>query len=644
MIALRTRWVALRGTDAGVIAVWVAIMAPVLFGVCAFGVDIARWYVEGARAQKAADAAALAGVVYMPQDFTQAESTAVSFVGRNGFALGPRVIADVEPGDRPSQLKVTVTSTVDNTFGRIFGLPTQTISRSGTADYTGPAPLGSPCNTFGNEPSGSLLQGPTSALPGDTYSNCSRFPQYWATAVGPNVAKTQGDRFNARFCGATESGCESGSPPRNCSFVNHTSVAGLSEECVEDSGELGTVYQVKVFNPSTVSSVDLQIYDAAYVDTGSSCGGIPDVTSNNINGYVNDGRNRYANDSNPFGSLPSFCTGDNDNRSNSGDILSFSASGSRNNTDAEEIPTVTSFGLLKPTDTYNPFDSGANAVSGRVPTCSQQYPGFRQVARSGGGRQWQANAGASGPSGTTIQQLSSQNTLTRYFHQWTSLCTFNPSLYVSPGTTEAVFYLRVRTNVPWGSASGVFTQSGDNTSVDGNGSNRFALRAVAANGLNVAVSAFERQPIFANTTNANTTFTLVRVTPGSAGQNLIFSFYDIGDATGGSGATLQILRPTDATGSNLNNCRAGTGGKLPNNQPLPNCQINGIANTGNNSTTWNGKYQQMVVPIPSNYSCDFASEGGCWFRVRVQFNGTSSVTDQTTWTAFLDGDPVRLVR
>ena len=50
----------------------------------------------------------------------------------------------------------------------------------------------------------------------------------------------------------------------------------------------------------------------------------------------------------------------------------------------------------------------------------------------------------------------------------------------------------------------------------------------------------------------------------------------------------------------------------------------------------------ISVPIPPDYGCNFDSPGGCWFRVQVGF-GTGSVTDATTWTASIAGDPVRLV-
>ena len=58
---------------------------------------------------------------------------------------------------------------------------------------------------------------------------------------------------------------------------------------------------------------------------------------------------------------------------------------------------------------------------------------------------------------------------------------------------------------------------------------------------------------------------------------------------------------------------------------------------------WNGQAETMVVPIPANYTCDYNSPGGCWFKVNFNFPG-GQVTDQTTWTAQVTGDPVRLVQ
>ena len=44
----------------------------------------------------------------------------------------------VAQGSKPSQLDVTVSSTIDNVFGAAFGKDTTTITRHAIADYTGP--------------------------------------------------------------------------------------------------------------------------------------------------------------------------------------------------------------------------------------------------------------------------------------------------------------------------------------------------------------------------------------------------------------------------------------------------------------------------------------------------------------------------
>ena len=59
--------------------------STVFLGMAALGVDTARWYVEIERVQKAADAAALAGVTYMPNDLTSAPRPRSTSATRNGY-------------------------------------------------------------------------------------------------------------------------------------------------------------------------------------------------------------------------------------------------------------------------------------------------------------------------------------------------------------------------------------------------------------------------------------------------------------------------------------------------------------------------------------------------------------------------------
>jgi hypothetical protein len=127
-----------------------------------------------------------------------------------------------------------------------------------------------------------------------------------------------------------------------------------------------------------------------------------------------------------------------------------------------------------------------------------------------------------------------------------------------------------------------------------------------------------------------------------------------GSACTNTPGTVTILPPTEATGdftgsgttANNPRCRAegnvvGVSEASP--SLLTNCQLTGVLNGA--TPNWNGKTQRVRVPIPLNYGCAVADPLGCWFRLRVCFPDTRmQVTDQTTWTATLDGDPVRLVK
>ena len=109
---------------------------------------------------------------------------------------------------------------------------------------------------------------------------------------------------------------------------------------------------------------------------------------------------------------PTFCTGDGDNSG-----LRFSdrilPSGFPKSF-AGEVPTITSFGVIKPTKTFNPFDEAANESANRVAGCYRQFPGY---SKNGSGT-WTPSTGADAVQGATaLAQLSADNPLTRVFHQ-----------------------------------------------------------------------------------------------------------------------------------------------------------------------------------------------------------------------------------
>ncbi len=595
--------------ERGYVAVITAVfMSALCFGLAAISVDVARWYAEMQRVQNAADAAALAGVTWMPQDLTTATSTARDVSARNGYTNGGAVSVNAARGTRPSELKVTVASTIPNLFGKFFGQGQITITRSAVADYTGPQPMGSPCNTYGNEPPGygSGDAGPPGSVlsvpPGAT---CPRTPDFWFTIHGPEVYKTQGDQYMPRVCGGAESGC-----------------AGTTND---EARPEGYFMMVRVLPASVGTPLTVQLYDPAYVQTQSNCSAAPTPTGDSLATITNpwtdsvDAQRRYARHYNPVvvsGQTVRYCTGDDRN------------SGNRR---GSETATVTSFALRAPSPDLNP------STAAPIPGCTRQWPGYATVT-------------VGNLTGTDPSYLPN---LARVFHQWVPLCTFTPSV-------AGDYYLQVRTNVALGGSlnstcgtgaspgacsgsyapadvttSPVTQQTGDNASVLGNGSNRFSVRVTGAPAASVSVSAYGRMPMFANSDQSTTLFNLIRVLPGARGKSIIFNFFDVGDAAAGSGATVSVLRPTEATGDNLSNCRAS--GFLT--ATLANCSISGIRS----SSGWNGQSESIIVPVPNNYSCNYSSPGGCWFRVQVAFPAGSAVTDATTWTATISGDPVRLI-
>jgi Flp pilus assembly protein TadG len=572
-----------RAEEAGYAAILTALLVATIFlPLTALAVDVSRWYVEIQRVQAAADAAATAGVTYLPADFDSAEDTAISVSARNGFPNSGQTKVVVEVGEKPTQLKVTVSSRISNSFAGYFDQGFTNISRSAVADYNGPAPMGSPCNTFGNEPPGSATldtdpRGPSSSVivvPSGGAS-CTSSPKFWGAIAGPETPKGNGDAFMTRTCASGNSGC-----------------TGTTNT---DFDPLGYFYMVRVGDAAKNTKVTLQIFDPAMVQNGDSCTDGPKADSGNNfhvnhNPYAPDGPTRYATGVNDY------CTGDVVNGGVGTDF-------------------VTSYVLRQPTDTYQP------KLAAAIPTCERQYPGY--------------NASASSSNALDDTKGAYNADVAKVYRQWVTLCSFIP-----PAAGD--YYLQIRNNVKLGGSSDgeggytsnskVWEQTGDDTSVKGNGNNRFALRVKGPGRSAVSIAGWDHMGMYLNYSGALTTFNLVRVVPAAATKTLRIGFYDTGDAT--QPGTITVRGPSD---SNLPASLVGcTGGGAVVTGAIANCKLTNVG------SSYNGKWQYVNVPIPSDYTCKVAETGGCWFRVDFDFNG-SVPTDTTTWTARVEGDPIRLI-
>ena len=70
------------------------------------------------------------------------------------------------------------------------------------------------------------------------------------------------------------------------------------------------------------------------------------------------------------------------------------------------------------------------------------------------------------------------------------------------------------------------------------------------------------------------------------------------------------------------------------------CSVSGVSSAAG----WNGQIIQWDVPIPMGYTCAFTVQTGCWLSLKFTFPSGTSVSDTTTWSATLDGNPVRIVQ
>jgi hypothetical protein len=159
---------------------------------------------------------------------------------------------------------------------------------------------------------------------------------------------------------------------------------------------------------------------------------------------------------------------------------------------------------------------------------------------------------------------------------------------------------------------------------------------VAAPGNATKVSMFAQgKTSFFNSVPAGTSvFYLARLDSGAAGKILDVDFFDLADATDPVDVT--VLQPD--SNSPFTDCRA-VGPPISDSDPgtpISNCTIR--TTSPNN----NGRWVRIAVNVPSDYTCSNDADGGvCWVRVRL--STTSGQQDTTTWSASLQGDPVRIV-
>ena len=579
--------------ERGVVLVITALMLSLLISLAGCAVDLGTWYLNVRRLQSAADAAALGGVVFLPNDFTTASKVAKDMALGHGYHAGE---VQAALGERGNQLQVEVTREVNNVFLGLLGLRTTTIRRTALAEYQAPLPMGSPNAYLGNDPE---------ATDGRVQ------PQHWMMVTSVRNSRGNGDRFHAGNCGTTP-----------C-------ITPVNPEYAQN----GYFHVVNV-TPTVGQDLVIQVFDAAFYDVGNDkceSNNVWTTTDPNTNanalrtavagnphvpaGYYDDAHLRYVPRPGPW------CTGD----------------GSGGAATGGGGPVTTTYTVRAPDDT--PWLDTDNPPISTATCAPVQYPGYADTWFWNGNNVWKRltpNADPNGEWRVTFPPGAWRPTFANTFRRWSTVCRI-PSAQVQAGD----YLLQVRTNAPLGSPLAIANN------VDTWGHNRHAIRAgfvppgsdAVPSAIGARVHARGRLPIFVNTAGTTTQFHMSRVPPAAAGRVLNLTMWDISDSAGGS---VRVVPPADATvnGSAMTNFSGCTFSTAPGTSAEPSvCKLN------YNKDNLNNRLATIGVPVPSGYSCQAADRLGCWVKIEVINDAPpgTRVDDTTTWTADLMGNPVKLV-
>jgi hypothetical protein len=140
-----------RRLERGQALVMFILMSVVMIGAVAIVTDISWVWYGQQRMQRAADAAALAGAVYLPGDPATAYSSARAEAAKNGFTDGSGGVS-VTPVKDPlnnRRIIVTINGPIGSFFARAIGITQFTTGAESRAEYVLPVPMGSPENYYG---------------------------------------------------------------------------------------------------------------------------------------------------------------------------------------------------------------------------------------------------------------------------------------------------------------------------------------------------------------------------------------------------------------------------------------------------------------------------------------------------------------
>ncbi len=538
----------------GYLMVMFALLLVPMLLMAGFAVDIGSWYSRASDIRRAADAAALAGVVWLP-DEAKARAVALEAAAKNGFVPGGNILIDVQTSAISTRrLKVTITDTrVGSFFYEAVGGKKIELKRTSWAEYVLPVPLGSPRNFFGT---GTLLA--SNPVSGFT-------PEYLYEAVNPYCTlKENGDRYQSGYSGGICSG-------------------------TANSEYRSTGYQMYIDVPAGRSSaIDVRLYDARYNIAQNM--GTPNGTIQGYEACYRDlgGDQTVTGPLNYWGSA-------------GWTVLAPGVTASARyvrdpiqGTTDNAIDAKVACGAGEEDYTYTLFqadntplnDNDNPQVCQKAFAVDTPFDGYTYL---GSGR-WNTlcSIPRTWPSGRYIVRVTNSGAIT------------NPAANGSNNWGLVAKY-------PWWSSTGL---------CDGR-TNTMCPRVYGVDAISVMAAA--------KTSVAS--FFLAEIAPEHAGKQLKLELFDPGEG----GQSIEIMRPTGTNGNTWTPASFSwkADGATPASGSGTSLDVT--------AQRFNGKLVEVNVDLngynpPSNNR---------WWQIRYTFSG--DVTDRTTWSARVTGDPVHLV-
>jgi Putative Flp pilus-assembly TadE/G-like len=195
---------------------------------------------------------------------------------------------------------------------------------------------------------------------------------------------------------------------------------------------------------------------------------------------------------------------------------------------------------------------------------------------------------------------------------WETLCTI-------PVDESGIYPLRVMVNDP--------------ESADQRGLNRFSIRATISNGSQARVYGLGDMSIYANVDGLDTEFYLAEVDEVHAGKPLIIELFDPGDADGNHSVEIRDpfgdAPPCTWSAEEQNGSGTASGEESS-------CVIDTGTATGSG-----GRFNNWLVVVRVDLPATYACGADCWWKIHYNYPGQTA--DTTTWSAYVSGDPLKLM-